>query len=66
MKTRLRSVVSIGNKGGGESPHSFPELLHMPLMCQKCHRRFAILNDECQYCHVEDEPDTELIYRDDR
>ena len=46
---------------GGASP---PILLDLPPICEKCHRNLAIVDDLCENCYVEDEPDLDLVFKD--
>jgi hypothetical protein len=34
-------------------------------LCLKCNERFVAIDGECLVCHIEDEPDLDLIYGDD-
>lgn len=64
MRIPSLSVVSTGSEEGTSVPFSFP--VDLPAICMKCSHKLAACQDFCVDCYVEDEPDFDFIFRDDR
>jgi hypothetical protein len=64
MRILSLSAVSTGSEEGASAPFSF--LLDLPAICMKCFQRIGNLEGYCDFCFVEEEPDFDLIFRDDK
>lgn len=67
MKIQLPLEVLTGKDEGLRPLFLFQEeLQNLPQICEKCHRNLVDVNNVCIHCYIEDEPDFDLIFRDDK
>lgn len=50
----------------GELKGSLSFLEELPPICDKCHSRLVVVDTFCDWCYVEDEPDTDFFVEDHR